>query len=101
MTNRQLGILITSIGAIALVSVGFPLWYSQLSPLEKCWTQSCREEAFSEELDAIEARYAPIHEANQRDLDAATQAVEQHQRNIQEIDHAVATLECHKKGHVC
>ena len=101
MTNRQLGILITAISAIALISVGFPLWYSELSPIEKCWTQSCRDKAFSEELDAIQARYAPINEANQRDLEAATRAVEAHKQRIKEVDQAIRSVECRKNGVTC
>jgi hypothetical protein len=99
MTRRNLRFSILGVLLVALV--GSAVWYSQLTPYQRCWTDKCREREAIAEFDAIEAAYARRIEATDRQIDEANRRVEQSQERIKEIDRAIATLECQKKGVVC
>ena len=89
------------IGAMILAMVGSAIWYSQLTPYQRCWTDKCREQAAIAEFDAIEAASAPRIAATERKIDEANKELQESQERIKQIDRAIATLECQKKGAVC
>ena len=86
---------------VATILVSGLVWYSQLSPYQRCWTDECREKAFDAELDRIEDEWRPRIEATTRDVEDADRRVANQQQRLNEIDQAIASVECRKKGRVC
>jgi len=99
MTSQKWRISIAGLAIVAII--GLAAWYSQLTPYQRCWSDKCREQTAIAEFDAIDAASAPRIAATQRQIDEANEQYHQSAQRIQEIDRAMATLECQKKGKVC
>ena len=81
--------------------VGSAAWYWQLTPVERCWTDECREREIAEGLQAVEDEWAPRIKASTARLEEATRRVEQQRQHIQKIDDAIKSVECRKNGSAC
>ena len=99
MTRRKWRFSIAGLLVLSALATG--IWYSRLTPYERCWTDKSREQQRMADLDAVEAAYAPRIAQTERQIDEANQQYQQSTQRIQEIDRAMATLECQKKGKVC
>jgi hypothetical protein len=77
------------------------VWYALLTPYQRCFTDGCREREAAAALQAVEDEWRPRIEAATRDVDEANARVSEQEAKIREIDAAIATLECRKKGKIC
>ena len=80
MSNKQLGFLIVSIGLMILTALGGTVWYSRLTPMQKCWTNDCK---FNERIQNLDAQSKQA-ESSAAQSAAAYRNAEQNLRNLED-----------------
>ena len=66
--------------------------YASLSPYDRCLTATCRELAGEEENRELRAKWAPIMEAADRDVERADREMEKIDRKIDDINRAISSF---------